>query len=144
MDPREKLTALARGRGSSLAALSRMIGRNSSYLQQYITKGSPRKLEEEDRRKYIALAERSVRPGGHLIVGTFGVTGPEKCSSLPVERYDRSKLAARFGDGFDMVKSFEETHKTPWGKPQAFFFGVMRRAADGPETINSQAQGEPS
>ena len=27
-----------------------MIGRNSSYLQQYITKGSPRKLEEEDRR----------------------------------------------------------------------------------------------
>lgn len=51
MNPREKLFDLARGRGSSLAALSRMIGRNSSYLQQYITKGSPRKLEEEDRRK---------------------------------------------------------------------------------------------
>ena len=46
MDPREKLSELARERGNSLAALSRMLGRNSTYLQQYITKGSPRKLEE--------------------------------------------------------------------------------------------------
>ncbi len=51
MDPRERLSALVREQGRSLAALSRMLGRNPSYLQQYITKGSPRKLEEEDRRK---------------------------------------------------------------------------------------------
>jgi phage repressor protein C with HTH and peptisase S24 domain len=51
MDTREKLADLARAQGSSLAALSRMIGRNSTYLQQYISKGSPRKLEEGDRRK---------------------------------------------------------------------------------------------
>ncbi len=60
MDPREKLTQAAKERGSSLAALSRMIGRNATYLQQYITKGSPRKLEEEDRRKlaqFLAIEE---------------------------------------------------------------------------------------
>ena len=51
MDPRERLSELARERGNSLAALSRMLGRNSTYLQQFISKGSPRKLEEEDRRK---------------------------------------------------------------------------------------------
>lgn len=51
MDAREKLADLAHAKGSSLAALSRMIGRNGTYLQQYISKGSPRKLEEEDRRK---------------------------------------------------------------------------------------------
>jgi phage repressor protein C with HTH and peptisase S24 domain len=51
MDTRERLADLARAQGSSLAALSRMIGRNSTYLQQYISKGSPRKLEEDDRRK---------------------------------------------------------------------------------------------
>ena len=51
MDPRERLSALARERGNSLAALSRMLGRNSTYLQQFISKGSPRKLEEADRRK---------------------------------------------------------------------------------------------
>ena len=51
MDPRERLSELAREGGNSLAALSRMLGRNSTYLQQFITKGSPRKLEEADRRK---------------------------------------------------------------------------------------------
>jgi phage repressor protein C with HTH and peptisase S24 domain len=51
MDPRERLSELARERGSSLAALSRMLGRNASYLQQFLTKGSPRKLEEIDRRR---------------------------------------------------------------------------------------------
>ena len=51
MNAREKLARLAHERGSSLAALSRMLGRNSSYLQQFITKGSPRKLEEADRRR---------------------------------------------------------------------------------------------
>lgn len=50
MDPRERLAVLARERGVSLAALSRMMSRNPTYLQQYISKGSPRKLEEEDRR----------------------------------------------------------------------------------------------
>ena len=60
MDPRERLTELAASRHTSLAALSRMIGRNSSYLQQFVTKGSPRKLEEKDRRKladFFAVSE---------------------------------------------------------------------------------------
>ena len=78
MDPRERLTELAASRNASLAALSRMIGRNSSYLQQFVTKGSPRKLEEEDRRKladFFAVAEselgapedRSGEPRGEFV-----------------------------------------------------------------------------
>ena len=47
---RERLLELAQVNGASLAALSDMIGRNPSYLQQFIRKGSPRKLEERDRR----------------------------------------------------------------------------------------------
>lgn len=48
---RTTLMELATERGVSLAALSGFIGRNSSYLQQFVKKGSPRKLEESDRRK---------------------------------------------------------------------------------------------
>ena len=51
MDPRERLAFLARQRATSLAKLSHMLGRNGSYLQQYISKGSPRRLEENDRRR---------------------------------------------------------------------------------------------
>ncbi|GAB4479539.1 MAG: hypothetical protein OHK0018_10860 [Erythrobacter tepidarius] len=47
--PRARLLELSRDRGVSLAALSEILGRNPSYLQQFIRKGSPRKLEEQDR-----------------------------------------------------------------------------------------------
>lgn len=49
-DPRARLLELASSQDVSLSALSVMIGRNSSYLQQFVRKGSPRKLEETDRR----------------------------------------------------------------------------------------------
>jgi len=49
-DERDALMALAAARGSSLAALSRLLGRNAAYLQQYVRRASPRRLEERDRR----------------------------------------------------------------------------------------------
>jgi len=48
--PRARLVELARARGVSLSALSALLGRNPAYLQQFVRKGSPRKLEETDRR----------------------------------------------------------------------------------------------
>jgi hypothetical protein len=49
-DARARLVDLARARGVSLSALSAMLGRNAAYLQQFVRRGSPRKLEEADRR----------------------------------------------------------------------------------------------
>jgi 2-polyprenyl-3-methyl-5-hydroxy-6-metoxy-1,4-benzoquinol methylase len=86
-------------------------------------------IGSEDRRAYVALAARSVRPGGHAVIGTFALRGPERCSGLAVERYDRSRLASEFGLSFTIVHSLEDTHVTPWGKPQEFFFAVMQRTA---------------
>ncbi|KZX91790.1 transcriptional regulator [Erythrobacter sp. HI0019] len=48
---RAKLVELAEAGRTSLASLSAMLGRNPSYLQQFVRKGSPRKLEEADRRR---------------------------------------------------------------------------------------------
>lgn len=59
-DPRLRLLELAGARGASLSGLSELIGRNTSYLQQFIRKGSPRKLEETDRRtlaEFFGVAE---------------------------------------------------------------------------------------
>ncbi len=60
MRPRARLLALARRQRVSLAGLSTMLGRNPAYLQQYVGRGSPRKLEEDDRRKlsqFFGVAE---------------------------------------------------------------------------------------
>lgn len=48
-DPRETLAMLIRDRGEDCASLSRLLGRNPAYLQQYLRRGSPRRLAEEDR-----------------------------------------------------------------------------------------------
>lgn len=50
-DPRQRLLELAGGQGVSLSELSRLIGKNPSYLQQFVRKGSPRKLDETHRAK---------------------------------------------------------------------------------------------
>ena len=92
MDAREKLSELARERGNSLAALSRMLGRNSTYLQQYITKGSPRRLEEIDRRRlaqFFGIAESELG-------------APEEISSAPTGDWvdvPRLPLEASAGPG---------------------------------------------
>ncbi|MEW9856990.1 S24 family peptidase [Novosphingobium sp. M1R2S20] len=57
---RRRLLALAEERHVSLTRLSRMIGKNASYLQQFVRKGSPRKLEEGDRAllaRFFGVAE---------------------------------------------------------------------------------------
>lgn len=59
-DARARLVALSAERKVSLAALSALLGRNSAYLQQFVRKGSPRKLEEGDRRtlaRYFGVPE---------------------------------------------------------------------------------------
>ncbi|AWW75249.1 transcriptional regulator [Erythrobacter sp. KY5] len=58
--PRSRLLELSQEHGASLASLSTLIGRNASYLQQFIKKGSPRKLEEGDRKvlaQFFGIAE---------------------------------------------------------------------------------------
>jgi phage repressor protein C with HTH and peptisase S24 domain len=55
---------LSQIRGVSLAALSELLGRNPSYLQQFIRKGSPRKLEEQDRAtlaRFLGVEEEELR-----------------------------------------------------------------------------------
>jgi phage repressor protein C with HTH and peptisase S24 domain len=62
--PRARLLELSQTRGVSLAALSELLGRNPSYLQQFIRKGSPRKLEEQDRAtlaRFLGVGEAELR-----------------------------------------------------------------------------------
>jgi len=59
-DPREVLERLCSERGEDFAGLSRMLGRNPAYIQQYVRRGVPRRLGEEERRKlarYFGVAE---------------------------------------------------------------------------------------
>ena len=84
-------------------------------------------VNRADREKYVALLARTLRPGGHAIIATFSLEGPEKCSGLPVQRYDATALARELGTGFTLLRSVPEMHVTPWGKTQAFQYSVFLR-----------------
>jgi 2-polyprenyl-3-methyl-5-hydroxy-6-metoxy-1,4-benzoquinol methylase len=80
-----------------------------------------------DRRKYARLARKTVPEGGHLIIASFADDGPKRCSDLDVCRYNAETMAAELGEGFSLVREARETHTTPWGSSQAFFYGVFSR-----------------
>jgi SAM-dependent methyltransferase len=80
-----------------------------------------------DRRKYVELARQTVPRGGHLIVASFADEGPKRCSDLNVCRYNAETMAAELGEGFSLVREAAETHTTPWGSTQSFFYGVFQR-----------------
>ena len=76
----------------------------------------------EDRRAYVATLERSLDPGGHAILATFGPDGPTRCSGLPVARYGPRELAAELGGGLDLASSREVVHTTPAGTAKQFIY----------------------
>ena len=88
-DARAALARLIRERGEDFAGLSRLIGRNPSYVQQYIKRGSPRRLDENDRR---------------LLARYFGVPesllgAPEPESGLEAIAVPRLDIGASAGPG---------------------------------------------
>jgi phage repressor protein C with HTH and peptisase S24 domain len=71
-DPRIVLERLCMERGEDFAGLSRMLGRNSAYIQQFVRRGVPKRLKEEERRKlarYFAVSEA-------LLGGPSGTVAP--------------------------------------------------------------------
>jgi SAM-dependent methyltransferase len=82
----------------------------------------------EERRAYVETVLRLVRPGGHVIVATFAKDGPERCSGLPVVRYDAGSLHAEFGDQFALLHQEGERHRTPRGQVQSFVYCYCRVA----------------
>ncbi|PAY07522.1 SAM-dependent methyltransferase [Bradyrhizobium sp. UFLA03-84] len=84
-------------------------------------------VEDNDRAAYLDRLHRGVRAGGHAVIGTFALDGPEKCSGLPVQRYDPATLGRAVGPAFELIAHEAHRHVTPWGATQSFQFSVLRR-----------------
>ena len=100
---------------------------------------------EADQDRYAARVRQALRPGGHAIIATFAKDGPDRCSGLPVCRYDTDSLAQRFGAGFERVAEHHEMHQTPFDSVQPFTILVLRRGDDaaGPNTRTTPAGAMP-
>ncbi len=80
------------------------------------------------RAAYVATLRAGTAPGAFVIMGTFALDGPGRCSGLPVQRYSAETLAACLGEDFVLVDRAEESHETPSGAEQRFSWCLLRRS----------------
>jgi ubiquinone/menaquinone biosynthesis C-methylase UbiE len=86
--------------------------------------------DQADRQKYVQTLKRTLTPGGHVIIATFAIDGPPKCSGLEVARYDAASICAELGTEFHLVEQASEIHTTPWQTEQKFgYFRFARKNA---------------
>lgn len=80
-----------------------------------------------DRRRYLKTLKRTLTPNGQLVMATFAIGGPTRCSGLDIVQYDADKLTAELGADFTLAEQAMETHQTPIGKTQRFaYFRFVR------------------
>ena len=90
IDARVVLEQLIRDRGEDYASLSRLLGRNAAYIQQFIRRGTPRKLDEDDRRilaRYFRIDEAELGgPAAPTIAGAANRRGADfvRIPRLPI------------------------------------------------------------
>lgn len=83
--------------------------------------------EASDRAAYRDALRKGLAAGGMMIIATFAPDGPEKCSGLPVRRYDAAGLSDELGAGFTLLKDWQADHATPWGDNQSFQWCVFQK-----------------
>lgn len=100
VDARETLNRLMSDRGDSSVALSRLLGRNAAYVQQFIKRGIPKKLDEDDRRtlaRYFGVAEAVL--GGPADVASVAPAGLARTRGARFVAIPRLAVGASAGPG---------------------------------------------
>jgi len=83
--------------------------------------------QADERHRYVKAVQRSVKPGGHIIVASFGLGGPQRCSGLNVVRYSAESMHREFGVDFKLIDTTTEIHHTPFGTDQQFIYCYCRK-----------------
>lgn len=131
--------------GAALAAARKRLGDRGADVQWVtadVTKWEPTQTYDlwhdraafhflthhADQSAYVDRLKKALKPGGYVIIGTFALDGPERCSGLPIMRHDATTLAAILGNDFVLIDTRRHDHATPWDAVQRFQFSSFRRA----------------
>lgn len=83
--------------------------------------------EPQQRAAYLRALSQATAKNSRVIIATFALDGPDKCSGLPVQHYDAAGLALQLGNSFQLVDDWRQEHVTPWGATQSFTWCAFRR-----------------
>jgi hypothetical protein len=85
----------------------------------------------EERQQYVEALEEALRPGGHLVITTFGPDGPQEYAGVPVSRYSARTLPEELGSQFELAEHSLDMHQAPSGAVQQYLHCRFRRHAPG-------------
>lgn len=83
-----------------------------------------------ERAQYLQVLNSSLAPGGYVILATFALDGPEKCSGLPVQRYSSELLKQTLGGSYQPLLQDQEIHRTPAGREQKFIYTLFKKSSE--------------
>jgi ubiquinone/menaquinone biosynthesis C-methylase UbiE len=87
--------------------------------------------QEQEITNYIDTIQRSIKPAGVLVIGTFSEQGPKKCSGIEIKQYSETTMTARLKMFFEKVECITVDHKTPFDTIQNFIFCSFKKLATG-------------
>ncbi|CAD7811074.1 hypothetical protein CHRY9390_02296 [Chryseobacterium aquaeductus] len=82
---------------------------------------------QEDIEKYVKIVSKNIENNGFLVVGTFSLNGPEKCSGIKIRQYSELTLTNVFEPNFVKIGCFTIDHRTPFDTTQNFVFCSFRK-----------------
>ncbi|EKD88008.1 MAG: putative methylase protein [uncultured bacterium] len=90
--------------------------------------------DPKEKTKYLEIMGNSLNANAYVLIASFGLEGPEKCSGLSVQRYDPALLQQTLGSNYTLLSSEKEIHLTPSGSRQQFVYCLFRKmVASAPE-----------
>ncbi len=85
-------------------------------------------IDEPDIEQYFNLLKNSVRNKGYVILATFAKDiGAEKCSNLPVLRYNAEMMQKALGSDFNLIKTFDHTYINPGGGERPYVYALFQK-----------------
>lgn len=83
--------------------------------------------KEADQQRYFSLLKKLVHKYGYVILAEFNLESAEKCSGLPVHRYNTEMLQEKLGDDFNLITSFDYDYTMPSGDSRTYVYALFQK-----------------
>ena len=83
--------------------------------------------EMADQIAYFKLLKRLLHKYGYVILAEFNMSSADKCSGLPIHRYDTALLQEKLGEDFNLIASFDYDFRMPTGELRTYIYTLFQK-----------------
>lgn len=84
-------------------------------------------LSVEEQKAYFNVIKKIVSKGGYVLIAVFSLEGAEKCSGLPLQRYNAEMLQNHLGSEFKLIEVFNHIYINPSGSERPYIYTLFKR-----------------